>query len=283
MPATQRKFLGLGPHGFHDIFYKEWGSSNNPEVLVCAHGLTRNSGDFDYFARRMEDIYRIACPDMPGRGESDWLPTADYNHATYLSAASTLIARLGVSELDWVGTSMGGLMGMILAAQPGTPIRKLVLNDVGAFASRESQLAVISSTGNDDRFNTFQAVIQYLKTTYVSWGKIGDDEWINIAKHSSRKLDDGTYALAYDPNIVAPFKENQNALQDVNIWPLFDAIQVPMLLLHGCDSAILTAEVAQEMKRRNKNLELVDFPGIGHCPSLMEEDQVKIVRDWLQK
>jgi pimeloyl-ACP methyl ester carboxylesterase len=220
---------------------------------------------------------------MPGRGQSDWLPTADYNHATYLAAASTLIARLGVPELDWVGTSMGGLLGMILAAQPGTPIRKLVLNDVGAFASREAQLAVVSSTGNDDRFNTFQAVVQYLKKTYVSWGKIDDDEWINIAKHSSCKLDDGTYSLTYDPNIVTPFKENQDALQDVNIWPLFEAIQVPMLLLHGCDSTILTSAVAQEMKRRNANLELVDFPGIGHCPSLMEENQVKIVREWLQK
>ena len=127
-------FFGLGPHGFHRVAYTEWGDANNPRVLMCVHGLSRNGRDFDALAEAMQDRYRVICPDIVGRGESEWLQhSADYNYPQYLADMNALIARLNVSSVDWVGTSMGGLIGMMLAAQPGAPIQKLVMNDVGPY------------------------------------------------------------------------------------------------------------------------------------------------------
>jgi pimeloyl-ACP methyl ester carboxylesterase len=283
MSAKEIKYSSQAGSRPHDIFYKEWGDANNPNVLMCVHGLTRNSGDFDYLAQKMEDAYRIACIDMPGRGQSEWLPMADYGPALYLAEIAGLVARLGVAKLDWVGTSMGGFIGMILAAQPNTPIRKLVLNDAGPVILRTTQIELGETTGNDDRFKSFDEALSYLKKAYAPWQKMAEEQWLNVGKHSTRKLDDGTYALAYDPAIVGMLKTNQEALQDANIWPLFEAIQVPILVLHGMDSTVLTTETTQEMKRRNKNVEVIDLPGIGHAPSLMEDDQIKLIRDWLLK
>ncbi len=283
MPAKEIKYLSQCSPRPHHIFYKEWGNSHNPNALFCAHGLTRNSGDFDYFCSKMEDQYHIVCPDMPGRGQSDWLAKDEYDHTVYMADAAALIAKLGAKKLDWVGTSMGGLMGMILASQPNTPIRKLVLNDVGPFASRESQLNICKYAGNDDRFKTFDEVVAYFKNLYASWGKVSENHWQSISRQSSRLLEDGTYGLAYDPGILAPLKENLDAIRDIDIWPIFEAIQIPMLLLHGAESTILPAALVEEMKKRNKNLEVVDIPDVGHAPSLMEDSQVKLIRDWLQK
>ncbi|HEY8102375.1 MAG TPA: alpha/beta hydrolase [Burkholderiaceae bacterium] len=283
MPARKIKYLSQCPPHPHHIFYKEWGDIHNQNALFCAHGLTRNSGDFDYFCSKMEEHYHIICPDMPGRGQSDWLAKDEYHYSVYMADAGTLIAQLGAKRLDWVGTSMGGLMGMILASQPNTPIRKLVINDVGPFASRASQLTIGKYAGNDERFNTFEEVTTYFKNLYAAWGNVSEDQWLSVAKQSSRVLEDGTYALAYDPAIVAPLKGNVDALEDISIWPVYEAIQIPMLLLHGAESTIVPAALVEEMKQRNKNLEVVDFPGIGHAPSLMEDYQVNLVREWLRK
>ncbi|MGZ3158472.1 MAG: alpha/beta fold hydrolase [Burkholderiaceae bacterium] len=283
MSVKEIKFLSQCPPRPHQIFYKEWGNNSNQNALFCAHGLTRNCGDFDYFCSRMESQYHIICPDMPGRGQSDWLAKDEYHYSVYMADAGTLIAKLGAKKLDWVGTSMGGLMGMILASQPNTPIRKLVINDVGPFASRESQINIGKYAGNDERFTTFEEVLAYFKNLYSAWGNVPEEQWQSVAKQSSRILQDGTYALAYDPAIVAPLKGNVEALQDISIWPVFEAIQIPILLLHGAESTILPATLVEEMKQRNKNLEVIDFPGIGHAPSLMEDYQVNLVRDWLQK
>lgn len=283
MPVKEIKYLSQCPPRPHHIFYKEWGDSSNPNALLCAHGLTRNSGDFDYLCRKMEDQYHIVCPDMPGRGQSDWLAKDEYHYTVYIADAIALIARLGAKKIDWIGTSMGGLMGMILAAQPNTPIRKLVINDAGPAMSRETQISIGKYAGNDDRFNTFEEVVAYFKNLYSTWGKISDEHWINLARQSSRQLPDGIFSLAYDPAIVAPLKENLDALQDVSVWPIYEAVQIPMLLLHGTESTILSSNLVEEMKQRNKNLEVIDFPGIGHAPSLTEESQVELIRTWLQK
>jgi pimeloyl-ACP methyl ester carboxylesterase len=283
MPVREIKYLSQCPPRPHHIFYKEWGDVHNSNALFCAHGLTRNSGDFDYFCNRMQEHYHVICPDMPGRGRSEWLDKDEYDYTVYMADAAALIAKLGAKKLDWVGTSMGGLMGMILASQPNTPIRKLVINDVGPFASRESQLNIIRYAGNDERFNTFEEVLAYFKNLYAAWGAVPEDQWINIARQSSMQLDDGTYALAYDPAIMGQLKANPDEIKDISIWPVFEAIQIPILLLHGAESTILPTSLAEEMKQRNKNLEVIDFPGIGHAPSLTNDDQVKLIRDWLQK
>jgi pimeloyl-ACP methyl ester carboxylesterase len=283
VPVRHTRYLSQSAPRPHHIFYKEWGDVHNANALFCAHGLTRNSGDFDYFCSRMESQYHIVCPDMAGRGQSDWLNEGEYHYTVYMSDAAALIGQLGTKKLDWIGTSMGGLMGMILASQPNSPIRKLVLNDVGPLATRESQINIAKYAGNDERFSTFDEIVAYFKNLYASWGNVPEAQWINVAKHSSKLLDNGTFALAYDPAIIAPIKVNQDAIEDINIWPMFEAIQIPMLLLHGAESTVVPAALVEEMKQRNKNLEVVDFPGIGHAPSLMEDYQVNLVRDWLQK
>jgi pimeloyl-ACP methyl ester carboxylesterase len=283
MPARQIKYLSQLASRPHNVFYKEWGNEDNSNVLLCVHGLSRNSGDFDVLSSKLEDAYRVVCPDMPGRGQSDWLPQADYQFPLYVAEVMAIIARLGVQKVDWLGTSMGAVIGMLLASQPNTPIRKLVLNDAGPFASRQMQINIAANLGNDERFKTFDEVTEYFKNIYASWGKITQEQWVNVAQQSSRKLEDGTYALAYDPGIVASLKGNLDAVQDVSLWPLFEAIQIPILVLHGTESTVLPTEIAEEMKRRNKNVELVDFPGIGHAPSLMEDHQIKLIRNWLLK
>ncbi|MBI1891175.1 MAG: alpha/beta hydrolase [Burkholderiales bacterium] len=281
MYSTSKHFLGQGPHGFHKIFYREWGSAGNGEVLMCVHGFTRNGSDFNYLASAMSDVYRVVCPDMAGRGQSDWLPKAEYGYPLYLADAAALMARLNAKSLDWIGTSMGGFMGMMLAAQPNTPIRRLVLNDVGPVVFGSTMREIASVCGNNERFPSFDEAVAYIKSVYHMWGQLPHAQWIDVAKNSVRELGDGSYALAYDPALIAPLKDNPAAIQDVAIWPIYESIQIPMLLLHGTESTVLTAEVVEEMKRRNRHLEVVEVPGVGHAPSLMVDEHVRIIRDWL--
>ena len=147
---VKKSFLGLGAHGFHRIVYFEWGDPRNEHVLVCVHGLTRRGRDFDYLARALEDRFRVVCVDLPGRGASDWLPVAaDYQPATYVADLAALIARLDVPQVDWLGVSLGGLIGMMLAAQPKSPLKRLILDDIGAFIGLEALQRIASYVGQD--------------------------------------------------------------------------------------------------------------------------------------
>ncbi len=269
----------LGPHGFHRTAYTEWGEPAESRVMVCVHGLTRTGRDFDFLAQALLAQRRIVCPDVVGRGHSDWLThKQDYGYPLYLSDMSALIARTGVDQVDWVGTSMGGLIGMMLAAQPNTPIRRLVINDVGAFIPRAALERLAQYVGKAPAFPSVNAYERYLRVVAAGFGSLTDDQWRHLATHSSRSYDDGSVAVGYDPAIGDAFA---GELKDVVLWPLWDAISCPTLLLRGADSDLLLRETAREMTERGPRARLVEFPGVGHAPMLMSEDQIAVVKDFL--
>ncbi len=280
MPMTGHSILGLGPHGFHRVAYFQWGDPRNDRVLICVHGLTRRGRDFDWLARSLEERYRVICVDLPGRGQSDWLSVAaDYQPSTYLQNAAALIARLNVEQVDWLGVSLGGLMGMMLAAQPKTPIRRLILDDIGGYVGAEALRRIASYVGQDPSFPDGAGLKAYMREINTGYGPLTDAEWEHLVTHGSRRDENGAWRLHYDPKLAEPFKEGFS--EPVALWPLWDLITCPVLILRGGDSDILTAETAAEMVARKPGTQLVEFPGVGHAPMLMDPAQIDAVRRWL--
>ncbi|MHB8766380.1 MAG: alpha/beta fold hydrolase [Deferrisomatales bacterium] len=280
MAAVIRRTLSsLGPHGFHRVAYTEWGDPAASRAVVCVHGLTRTGRDFDTLAAALAPAARVACPDLPGRGASDWLRfPADYGYPLYLADLAALLARLGVDEVDWVGTSLGGLLGMMLAAQPGTPVRRLVLNDVGPWIPRSALERIAAYVGADPRFASVAELERYLRQVHAPFGPLTDAQWRHLAETSARRVGDG-WALHYDPAIAQPLRAA--SLADVDLWALWGAVGCPVLVLRGADSDLLTAEVAAEMVRRRPGTRLAEFAGVGHAPALVSDGQVGAVLDWL--
>lgn len=280
MTFQMKSFLSLGPHEFHRIAYTQWGKAHNDKVLMCVHGMTRNSRDFDYFARAMEADYKVICPDLVGRGRSEWLNVKqDYDYPLYCSDMAALLARLYTDQVDWVGTSMGGMIGMLLAAVPNSPIRRLVLNDVGPFMSKAALERIAEYVGADPRFRSLDEVEAYLREINAPFGPLTDEQWAHYAQHGSRQTEDGDLGLAYDPAIGLALRSG--ALEEVSMWPVWDAVRCPVLILRGAESDVLLPETAEEMLAKKPQAKLVEFTGIGHVPALMAKDQIDIVREWL--
>jgi pimeloyl-ACP methyl ester carboxylesterase len=280
MPMTEQSFLGLGPHGFHRVAYVEWGDPANPRVLVCVHGLTRRGRDFDFLARALEDRCRVICVDLPGRGASDWLPVAaDYQPTTYLQDMAALIARLGVEQVDWLGVSLGGLIGMMLAAQPKTPIRRLVLDDIGGYVGVEALQRIAAYVGQDPTFADRAGLQAYMREVNTGYGPLADAHWTHLLEHGSRRDEAGGWRQHYDPKLAEPFREGFS--ESVALWPVWELIACQVLLLRGGLSDILTAETATEMVTRKPSTRLVTFEGVGHAPMLMDAGQIAVVREWL--
>jgi len=270
----------LGPHGFHHVHYTEWGAADNPEVVVCVHGLTRNGRDFDALAHVLAADYRVLCPDVVGRGRSDWLThPQDYGYALYLSDMAALIARSGAARVHWVGTSMGGLIGMMLAAQPNSPIERLVMNDVGPLVPKASLERLAGYVDRVGPFESAQALESHLRTVLAPFGPLTDAQWRHLAVHSTRENSDGSVSLAYDPAIANAFS---GAAQDVVLWPLWDAVRCPTLVLRGADSDLLRADTAAEMTQRGPRARLCEFAGIGHAPALMDFAQIERIVHFLR-
>ena len=252
----------LNATGFHNMVYHEWGSRDNERVIICVHGLARNSRDFDELALALSRDYRVVCPDIVGRGESDWLPPGQvYGIPQYLNDINTLMAKLNVDQVDWVGTSMGGIIGMCLAALPNSPIKHLVLNDIGAFVPASS-LQRISGYLGDKRFDSLLDVESYLRETYDSFKNLTDSQW------------------HYDPAIAQATIDS--SADDVNLWPVWSAVAIPQLLIWGENSDVLQADTVRTMQE-NKNLDLFSIPDLVHAPSLMEADQMSKIQTWLRK
>lgn len=275
----QKQFLALSPAGFHNVAYVEWGDPAASRVILCCHGLTRNSRDFDALATELSKVARVICPDIVGRGKSDWLrDPVHYGYPQYCADMSALIARLDVTELDLVGTSMGGLIGMTLAAQAGTPIRKLVINDVGPFVPKAALLRIADYVGLDNRFSSLIAVETHLRKVLAPFGPLTDAQWQHMVAFGHRLRPDGTYGLAYDPAIAVNVKM---AVQDWNLWALWDKVVAPTLVLRGADSDLLTAETAAEMTQRGPKAHLVTWAGMGHAPALLTAEQIDQIKEWL--
>jgi pimeloyl-ACP methyl ester carboxylesterase len=278
----ERTLLCLGPHGFYRMAYVEWPGGQAARPIVCVHGLTRNGRDFDRLAAALAADACVVCPDMPGRGRSDWLDAAEaYAYPTYLAAVAALLARLDVAEIDWVGTSMGGIIGMLLAALPGTPIRRMVLNDIGPLIPAAGVRRLASYVGTDPSFADVDALEADLRRIAAPFGPLAPEDWRHLARVSTRVRPDGTVGYAYDPRIGDALRQGE--LKDVDLWATWDAIKVPTLVLRGAESDLLRHEDALAMTERGPRARLVELPGIGHAPALMAPDQIALVRDFLRR
>lgn len=274
-------FMALNPKGFHRVVYREWGSAENQRVLICVHGLARNSRDFDDIAHALARNYRVICPDIVGRGESDRLPEGcPYEIGQYLNDMTALIARLGVDQVDWLGTSMGGMIGMCLAAMPNTPIRSLILNDIGPFVSKEALERIGAYVGKAPLFWSHQEVEDYIRSVYSAYNGITDEQWHRLAVHSCHSKGETGFELHYDPLIGDYTRAAAGA--DIDLWGLWRLVSCPQLLIWGQDSDVLTADTVATMESENTEMAVSRWPGIAHPPSLMVSEQIHVVVDWLR-
>ena len=277
----ERMVLCASASGLHRMAYTEWGDPRNPEVVVCVHGLTRNGRDFDTLAQALAGRYRVVCPDVVGRGRSDWLKdSAGYGFPQYVADMVTLIARLDVASVHWVGTSMGGLIGMFLGSLEGSPIRRMVLNDVGPFITAESLARIGQYVGKAPRFAGLAEAEAYLREVNAPFGPLSDSQWRHLAVHSVRQEADGQWSMRYDPGIGDAFR-TALVYQDVDLWPVYRQLRCPLLITRGAESDLLTPETATAMTHEASAAGLVEFAGVGHAPMFMDEAQIAAVARFL--
>jgi pimeloyl-ACP methyl ester carboxylesterase len=275
----------LSPAGLHTMAYKEWGDPDNSNVLVCVHGVTRVSDDFDNMARDLCDRYRVICPDVVGRGRSGWLrDPRHYQLPQYVADMVTLLARLNAGKVDWVGTSMGGLIGIGLASLQDSPIRKLVLNDIGPALNFAALSRIGDYIGQEVRFSTFEQAAEYIRSISAPFGPHTDEQWHKLASDVLRQDKDGQWIRHYDLALAIPFKEGtaeSTQRGEAMLWAAYDAVACPTLVIRGAESDLLTPDVAQQLTRRGPKAKLVELAGVGHAPTFMQADQIAVVRQFL--
>jgi len=274
----------LDSRGLHRMAYWEWGDPANKRVLVCVHGVSRQGRDFDVLARAMRGEFRVVCPDVVGRGESDRLadPSA-YALPTYGADMVTLLARLDADSVAWVGTSMGGLIGVGLAAMPGSPIGRLVINDIGPTIDAAGLVRIGGYLGQPLSWASEDEAADYLLTISQGFGAHSREEWLALTRPMLRK-DGERLRLHYDPAIGVPmrgFTPEMAAAGQAALWAAFDAVRCPTLLLRGADSDLLSRATAEEMTKRGPKPRLHEFDGVGHAPTLVAPGQVAVVREFL--
>lgn len=303
MSMRQQAFFSLGPDGFHRVAYTDWGDSDNPHVVMCVHGLSRNSRDFDYLAEALQKDYRVVCMDVVGRGESAWLEDkSGYSFSTYLSDAAALVARVTTPVpagflrekraryLDWVGTSMGGLIGMLLAAKRNSPIGRLVMNDVGPFVPWNGLLRLKGHLGRPRGFASLNLAGQFLREALASFGPLTEPQWQHLIRHSVQQRDDRRWHLRFDPAIGQWNTQSDpelpigpEFLRGLDLWAMWNAVDCPVLVLRGALSEVLLAATVEEMRRRKPETQAVEFEGVGHAPALFDAKQIDAVRAFLKQ
>ncbi len=265
----------------HTLRWVEWGHPSHSKVLICAHGLFRNGRDFDCLAQALMDQYRVICPDFPGRGQSDWLAhPIHYHNEQYNHDIKALIETLQYEQLDWVGTSMGGLIGMGLASASGHPVRRMVINDVGPFISKSALERIRKYASQPPRFSAWTDAEAYFRTTYAGFGPLADRHFAHLVEHGVRPSPDHEgYVLNLDPAVMDRFMAMP--CEDIAAWEYWDSIQIPVLILRGESSDILTKDVMDEMVQRHPRAAAIEIPDCAHAPSLMVEPQIQYIRQWL--
>ncbi|MGB6242584.1 MAG: alpha/beta hydrolase [Castellaniella sp.] len=291
------------PAGLHRMAYWEWGDPDNDRVLLCVHGLTRTGRDFDLLAQALQHDYRVVCPDVVGRGRSDWLINpAGYVVPQYVADMVTLIARLAPARLDWVGTSMGGLIGLGLAGAavasplmrpgrdawglggaPDIPWGRMVFNDIGPALNLDGLARIGAYVGQDLRFASFQQAVDYVQSVSQGFGPHDAAGWAALTEHVFHEQD-GQWVKHYDLRIAQPFAlqtpEAMTAAEAL-LWQAWDHLPMPVLVVRGAQSDLLLADTAQQMIRRNPHARCVEFQGVGHAPTLRADEQVAAVREFL--
>jgi pimeloyl-ACP methyl ester carboxylesterase len=247
-------------------------------------GQTRVGRDFDRLARAMVDRYRVVCPDVVGRGRSEWLrEPSGYALPQYVADMVTLIARLGVESVHWLGTSMGGLIGLSLAGQPGSPVKRLVLNDVGPKINPEAVTRIGDYVGKPVRFASIDEAVDYITLISLGFGLRSREEWREITE-SVLKPDGGGFTLHYDLKLAGPIKAmtpELAAAAEAALWRLYDQIACPTLLIRGENSDLLSRETAAAMSQRGPRAQVIEFPGVGHAPMFFADQQIAAVRQFL--
>ncbi|WP_371766520.1 alpha/beta fold hydrolase [Massilia sp.] len=282
-----KSVLCSSPAGLHRMAYKEWGDPANTNVLVCVHGVTRVSDDFDALARAMSDRYRVVCPDVVGRGRSGRLrDPALYVIPQYVADMVTLIARVtaGDEGVAWFGTSMGGLVGIALASLPDSPIRRMVLNDIGPVLDPVALARIGDYIGQAIRFATFAEGAAYVRMVSTPFGPHSDAQWDKLARDVLVQQPGGQWALHYDLGLAQPFKAMtpaKVAQDEAQLWAAYDAIRCPTLLVRGEHSDLLSRATAEEMTRRGPKPALREIAGVGHAPTFLQPEQIAIAREFL--
>ena len=275
----------LDSRGLHRMAYWEWGDPAAQRVVVCVHGLTRQGRDFDALARDLAGSCRVVCPDVVGRGESDWLADpCGYHVPAYVADMVTLLARLNAVQVDWVGTSMGGLIGLAVASLPGSPVRRLVINDIGPVIEPASLLRIGTYLGQPARWQTLDDAADALQVISQGFGPHTREQWLSLSRPQLMADGDG-FKLRYDPGIAVPFKSaspKTAAASEALLWRAYDHLRCPTLLLRGAQSDLLAPATARAMTERGPRAHLVEFAGVGHAPTLVQDDQRAVVREFLQ-
>lgn len=272
-----------GSYGKHRLVYSHWGETENSKSILCLHGLTRNRRDFDALAKILAPEYRVLCLDIVGRGESDWLDNArDYDYPVYVEDILILLEHLKIKTIDLIGTSMGGLIGMWLAACPHSPITRLILNDIGPWVPPSGLTRIAHYLVQPPLyFADMEEVENYVRKVHAQFGPLTTEQWRELAQHSVKPLEGRGYRLTYDPKIAWPFKEK--TIKEINLWPLWEKIRCPVLLLHGEQSDLLSTDVIEQMKMIHPVMEVVTVPHTGHAPALKNKEQIQLIKQWLMK
>jgi pimeloyl-ACP methyl ester carboxylesterase len=283
-PDRAGTVLGLSLTGFHRIAYVDWGPLEDAVPVLCVHGLSRQGRDFDYVAAELGAMgRRVVCPDLVGRGRSSKLRNPnEYALSQYCADMNALVARLGTEQVDFVGTSLGGLIGIVLAGMPSNFVRRLVVNDIGPFLPWKglARIGTYLSAMPPDFRDLGEAEI-YFREVLAPFGDLTDEAWMHITRHSvewhaSRER----YVTLFDPQIVSAFRNPWH--YSLDLWKYWTAIKVPILVVRGVHSDLLVAELAQDMIRRNPRASLLEIEGCGHAPPLMSYDQIEPVCEFLQ-
>ncbi len=274
----------LDAQGLHRMAYWEWGDPANPRVLVCVHGLSRQGRDFDTLAQALRGEYRVVCPDVVGRGQSDRLADPNgYQIPSYAADMVTLLARLNAETVHWVGTSMGGLIGLVMSALKNSPVQRLVLNDVGPVLEPTALARIGTYLGLPVRWKTLDEAADALWAISQGFGPHTREQWLALTRPQLKADGDG-FVPHYDLQIAVPFRAiTPEAAQagEALMWAMYDSLRCPTLLLRGADSDLLTPETAQAMSVRGPKAELHQFAGVGHAPMLTSPDQIAVVREFL--
>ncbi|MES2296708.1 MAG: alpha/beta hydrolase [Pseudomonadota bacterium] len=289
MQARLKSVQCISPAGLHQMAYTEWGDPDNARVLICGHGVTRVSDDFDSMARALSDHYRVVCPDIVGRGRSGRLRNPQlYRIPQYVSDMVTLIARVTANSasesVHWFGTSMSGLIGIGLASLPDSPISKLVLNDIGPSLDATALQRIGDYIGQDLRFPSFEAGAKFVRDVSLPFGEHTEAEWHKLCADVLRQQEDGQWVRHYDMGLAVPFRAatpEAVAADEAMLWAAYDAIGCPTLLVRGAESDLLTPAVAANMTTRGPKATLVEIPKVGHAPTFIHDDQIAIVRKFL--
>ena len=269
-------------HGFHNVAYRDWGAKNAPARVFCVHGLTRNSHDFDPLARRLSETARVICPDLAGRGASDWLTDpSDYHLLQYNMDMTVVASSFGHEPVDWIGTSLGALIGISLAGLDNAPIRRLVINDIAPEIPYSALARITSYTGDNRNFASLEEVEAHLRETLSPFGPMTDEDWRRMAKTSSFPTENG-FRTHHDPDIIQNFRR-YFMFMHFNLWKFWDRITCPVLILRGEHSDFLTPRLLNRMVERLPHAEYLEFAGVGHTPTLNAPVQIDPVLDWLER